>query len=130
MKYYYQAQSYINVLCTEFANLIMMFSWQNKRINHEINDIITSPFILYYYILTQMQLKSESYTSKAEAIPMMENSNFIKFRFTHLCSAFGFYLLAINFSLFIREALGFEVINVGNLLKMIKLIYLACFTFI
>ena len=77
-----------------------------------------------------MQLKSESYTSKAEAIPMMENSNFIKFRFTHLCSAFGFYLLAINFSLFIREALGFEVINVGNLLKMIKLISLACFTFI
>ena len=51
MKYYYQAQSYINVLCTEFANLIMMFSWQNKRINHEINDIITSPFILYSLLL-------------------------------------------------------------------------------
>ena len=32
--------------------------------------------------------------------------------FTHLCSAFGFYLLAINLSLFIREALGFKVINV------------------
>ena len=31
---------------------------------------------------------------------------------THMCSAFGFYLLAINLSLFIREALGFKVINV------------------
>ena len=31
---------------------------------------------------------------------------------THMCSAFGFYLLAINLSLFIREALGFRVINV------------------
>ena len=34
--------------------------------------------------------------------------------FTHLCSAFGFYLLAINLSLFIREALGFKVINVSK----------------
>ena len=32
--------------------------------------------------------------------------------FTHLCSAFGFYLLAINMTLFIREALGFTVTEV------------------
>ena len=32
--------------------------------------------------------------------------------FTHLCSAFGFYLLAINLTLFIREALGFTVTEV------------------
>ena len=31
---------------------------------------------------------------------------------THMSSAFGFYLLTINLSLFIREALGFRVINV------------------
>ena len=33
--------------------------------------------------------------------------------FTHLCSAFGFYLLAINLTLFIREALGFRVTDVS-----------------
>ena len=32
---------------------------------------------------------------------------------THLCSAFGFYLLAINLTLFIREALGFKVTDVS-----------------
>ena len=32
--------------------------------------------------------------------------------FTHLCSAFGFYLLSLNLSLFIREALGFTVTDV------------------
>ena len=32
--------------------------------------------------------------------------------FTHLCSAFGFYLLSLNLSLFIREALGFAVTDV------------------
>ena len=32
--------------------------------------------------------------------------------FTHFCSAFGFYLLAINLTLFIREALGFSVTEV------------------
>lgn len=32
---------------------------------------------------------------------------------THTCSAFGYYLLIINLSLFIREALGFTVLNVG-----------------
>ena len=31
---------------------------------------------------------------------------------THLCSAFGFYLLTINLTLFIREALGFSVTEV------------------
>merc|ERR550534_668096 len=35
--------------------------------------------------------------------------------FTHLCSAFGFYLLAINLTLFIREALGFRVTDNGLL---------------
>ena len=55
----------LNVLSTEFENFIMMFSWQNKGINHEINDIITSPFILCYYILTQIQLKSKSYTYRS-----------------------------------------------------------------
>ena len=35
--------------------------------------------------------------------------------FTHLCSAFGFYLLNINLSLFIREALGFSVTQNGLL---------------
>ena len=35
--------------------------------------------------------------------------------FTHLCSAFGFYLLNINLSIFIREALGFSVTENGLL---------------
>ena len=32
---------------------------------------------------------------------------------THLCSAFGYYLIIINISLFIREALNFSVIYVS-----------------
>ena len=37
---------------------------------------------------------------------------------THLCSAFGYYLLIINLSIFIREALGFKVLNVSILSAM------------
>ena len=43
--------------------------------------------------------------------------------FTHLCSAFGFYLLAINLTLFIREALGFRVTDVS-----VNTLITACFS--
>ena len=44
---------------------------------------------------------------------------------THLCSAFGYYLIVINISLFIREALGFRVINNGLLSSLPSLGMLA-----
>ena len=47
--------------------------------------------------------------------------------FTHLCSAFGYYLIVINISLFIREALGFHVINNG-LLSMLPSLGMLLFT--
>ena len=46
---------------------------------------------------------------------------------THLCSAFGYYLIVINISLFIREALGFRVINNG-LLSMLPSLGMLVFT--
>jgi len=46
---------------------------------------------------------------------------------THLCSAFGYYLIVINISLFIREALGFHVINNG-LLSMLPSLGMLLFT--
>ena len=46
---------------------------------------------------------------------------------THLCSAFGYYLIVINISLFIREALGFRVINNG-LLSMLPSLGMLLFT--
>ena len=46
---------------------------------------------------------------------------------THLCSAFGYYLIVINISLFIREALGFRVIDNG-LLSMLPSLGMLIFT--
>ena len=55
---------------------------------------------------------------------------------THLCSAFGYYLLIINLSIFIREALGFKVLNVSILSAMttyisnfpiVRMVFSPCF---
>jgi len=52
---------------------------------------------------------------KVPWLAMLKSSAVHALWITHLCSAFGYYLLIINLSLFIREALGFKVLNNGFL---------------
>lgn len=52
---------------------------------------------------------------KVPWMAMLQSSAVHALWITHLCSAFGYYLLIINLSLFIREALGFKVLNNGFL---------------
>eukprot|EP00092_Neocalanus_flemingeri_P024646 GFUD01026731.1.p1 GENE.GFUD01026731.1~~GFUD01026731.1.p1 ORF type:complete len:504 (+),score=120.85 GFUD01026731.1:68-1579(+) len=52
---------------------------------------------------------------KVPWLAMLKSSAVHALWITHICSAFGYYLLIINLSLFVREALGFKVLDNGFL---------------
>ena len=97
-----------------------------KDFNDKLLSIFRIDKVEFEYLTSdQKQTKEEKTPGSSLKVPwckMLRSRAVHVLWFTHFCSAFGFYLLNINLTLFIREALGFQVINVNDILLLFSII--------